>query len=665
MPLDYGMFQEGIAVPMYFEQQTFQTVMPASRCRASCCAPVLFHPTIHDNVQIKKEKLAMKALVYFLLFIFCLSFSYAQLPQNITTARWIFPGNPRIMGLTPTADHKAPKQVWFTEKDSQYVGTLVFPRICGPASATEYIIRPINPYRIAYAEKVFTVSDNAVRPAKAVKHKPAVWFNRFTMGLLGGTYSVTGDTLYGLEPAAKKSTTGYLMAYPTLSQTMHAGTPQTVQWTPSVKINKITKPACLWFNGFYLPPGSQYPSLKIYSLEPQAKGLSPYEATLTEDSYPATYDLAVAFHVENGCVWYLHLDIQSSAMYLYMMPVTGGTGYRWPLGIGVTFSPAIIEPMYKAGKPKPGVLPNQVWINFFSSVMVLSLNPSSTGPDTMCSYSVPANSFIMGMYSDNAQKANPAKYMNAANLSLNNQTQAITSNVLFLRAAPASAVSREAVAYSTVTTKVNGLVRPVLTQTKTLAYSCGTSIAARATPSGCLTTEIDAPIGGAYIDLAGSPYPFNVDISGMADMKKFDLVSQQMGGPVLTGWTGSNEPAICRMKGTFAASPGNSPSTEPDFSFSDESQETGEAYEFALDDAYPNPFNPSTTIEFTLPEPTAVSLKVYNMLGEEVAVLIDGAVKSEGRQQVQFNASNLPSGVYFYRIQAGKFTAMKKIVLIK
>jgi hypothetical protein len=607
----------------------------------------------------------MKILASFLLLLFCVSLSYTQIPQGISTARWVFPGQPKMLGLTTTANGKTPKQVWFTEKDSQYVGTLIFPRVCGAASATEYAVRPIYPYRITFAEKPFSVSDNAVRPAKAVKHKPTVWFNKFSLGLIGNSYTVEGDTLYGLEPAAKKSTTGYLMAYPTLSQTMNAGNPQYIQWAPAVRLNKINKPACIWFNGYYLAAGSSYPSLKMYSLEPQAKGTSPYEATLTEFSYPAAYDLVVAMHVENGYVWFIHLDLQASGMYLYMMPVTGGSGYRWPLGMSATVSPMTIETMYKTGKPKPGVLPNQVWINVSSKVLVFSINPSSAGPDSMCTYSVPANNFIMGMYSDNAQKANPAKYMNTANFSLNNQTQALVSNIAFLRAAPSSVVAREAVVYTTVTTKVNGLVRPVSMQSKALTPACGTSTATTAAVSGCFTAEYDASIGGSYLDPTGSVYPYGIDIAGIADAKKFDLVSQQVGGPVLQGWTGGNEAAICRMWGKFSATAGIVPSNEPEYSFADESGAADEAYSFALDDAYPNPFNPATTIQFILPAATSVTLKVYNMLGQEVAVLIDGAVMNAGRQQVNFNASNLASGVYFYRIQAGQYSAMKKVVLMK
>src|SRR5207244_2858587 len=74
--------------------------------------------------------------------------------------------------------------------------------------------------------------------------------------------------------------------------------------------------------------------------------------------------------------------------------------------------------------------------------------------------------------------------------------------------------------------------------------------------------------------------------------------------------------------------------------------------EFRLDQNYPNPFNPTTNIQFELPNPAVVTLKVYNMLGQEVATLLDRQEMEEGTQELEFNASNFASGVYFYRITA-------------
>jgi hypothetical protein len=85
---------------------------------------------------------------------------------------------------------------------------------------------------------------------------------------------------------------------------------------------------------------------------------------------------------------------------------------------------------------------------------------------------------------------------------------------------------------------------------------------------------------------------------------------------------------------------------------------------YALHQNYPNPFNPSTTIEFALPHAGFVTLKVYNVLGGQVATLIAGDHEA-GTFKATWNASGMPSGVYFYRLIAGEYVQTKKAVLKK
>jgi hypothetical protein len=85
---------------------------------------------------------------------------------------------------------------------------------------------------------------------------------------------------------------------------------------------------------------------------------------------------------------------------------------------------------------------------------------------------------------------------------------------------------------------------------------------------------------------------------------------------------------------------------------------------YVLEQNYPNPFNPVTTIAFTLPEAAHVRLAVYDVLGRQVTVLLD-EVRSTGRHTVSFDASPLPSGTYFYRLEAPSQTLTRTLVLTK
>jgi hypothetical protein len=86
--------------------------------------------------------------------------------------------------------------------------------------------------------------------------------------------------------------------------------------------------------------------------------------------------------------------------------------------------------------------------------------------------------------------------------------------------------------------------------------------------------------------------------------------------------------------------------------------------EFVLAQNYPNPFNPSTSIRFNVPKLSHVKMVIYDVVGREVATLVN-EMKQPGSYEAVFNAENFASGVYFYRFEAGDFTDVKKMVLIK
>ena len=86
--------------------------------------------------------------------------------------------------------------------------------------------------------------------------------------------------------------------------------------------------------------------------------------------------------------------------------------------------------------------------------------------------------------------------------------------------------------------------------------------------------------------------------------------------------------------------------------------------EFSLSQNFPNPFNPLTKIQYTINSNQFVMLKVYDVLGEEVATLVNEE-QDKGFHKVDFNAITLSSGVYFYQLKAGDYTSVKKMILLK
>jgi len=86
--------------------------------------------------------------------------------------------------------------------------------------------------------------------------------------------------------------------------------------------------------------------------------------------------------------------------------------------------------------------------------------------------------------------------------------------------------------------------------------------------------------------------------------------------------------------------------------------------EYLLEHNYPNPFNPSTVIAYSIPKASHVSIKVFDLLGNLITTLVN-QYQEAGKFKVKFNADELSNGVYFYKIQSGSFTDIKKMLLLK
>jgi hypothetical protein len=85
---------------------------------------------------------------------------------------------------------------------------------------------------------------------------------------------------------------------------------------------------------------------------------------------------------------------------------------------------------------------------------------------------------------------------------------------------------------------------------------------------------------------------------------------------------------------------------------------------FTLNQNYPNPFNPSTILSYTLMTDGYVKLTVYNLVGQSVQVLVDG-FRTAGDYEVSFDASELPAGIYLYKLQVGDYSSVKRMTLVK
>ena len=88
-------------------------------------------------------------------------------------------------------------------------------------------------------------------------------------------------------------------------------------------------------------------------------------------------------------------------------------------------------------------------------------------------------------------------------------------------------------------------------------------------------------------------------------------------------------------------------------------------YSYNLYQNYPNPFNPNTTLSYSLPKESIVKLSVYDVMGREIAIVVDNETKSAGVHTVPFNAERLSSGVYFYKLQTNGYTETKRMLLLK
>ena len=183
--------------------------------------------------------------------------------------------------------------------------------------------------------------------------------------------------------------------------------------------------------------------------------------------------------------------------------------------------------------------------------------------------------------------------------------------------------------------------------------------------SGCHTLE-DGLVSASVIDLQVA-----ITLNGTTSSVAGELVDANGTVVAVNNSTGNNPftltapaPGIYTVNAGFKNPNRRWDSVMVDISVTDIGENASNPVLYKLYDNYPNPFNPSTTLRYSLPEASLTSIKIYDAVGKEVAVVVN-EMKTAGTYQIEFNAVGLSSGIYYYSIQAGTFSETKKMILMK
>ncbi len=580
--------------------------------------------------------------------------------------RWYIPTAPNIQGLTiEEPPGKLPMNAWFTEMDQEKLGRLQMPKLysdCNFANLNEWELHwidsliPARPFKIAYY--------NSIKLPKPYNDKIEVWYS-----------DTNRNTINGIS-LNKKRTYSTVYSYKIDSTPIHPWDIQVqgkvhytyVNYQNNKKVSLKSNPK-VWFT--------------IHPRTNQIFAIDPYSPTAVLETYTLPYGKVDAFFIDavlpNSVEHIWIAASESSYTYYYRMPVLGGNSLMWKLPDSISNVNSIRTLFQSKKLNTKDQLPNQLWAlgntsDGLGEVRILQFNTNvvnSTVNDLSCTIPRGYYNGPNGLFTPSSKASINVNRMFITDGFADKDT--LSSN----RATPTDSVRRQLVVINKTTRAIHPVLKSVNITSRRVKPLCEVlnwkfSIAScvvdqwkayEPPPSFDFSTAyLDIDMIGNYTLIKGSAS------KNKPDMEQYNFAFHEP------------RPGDFGIVGRITYTAGNAINgvicdtcTIPIQHLDEFGNELPN--EFQLFNAYPNPFNPTTTLKFALPTASRVLLKVYNMLGQEVHTLFDAEEIDAGYKEVTFNASNLASGVYYYRLIAqpletdGKidatFTDIKKMLMIK
>ncbi len=587
-------------------------------------------------------------------------------PPVSHTQRWFIPTSPNIQGLTVEEEsNKLPLHVWFTEMDQEKLGKLTMPKTnteCNFAPLYEFQLHSLDSLVTARPFKIAYLKDGII--LKAVnKANLRLWYTDTNRNTVNGIYvrNLFSNPVYSYKIDTSIGHPWDIQLQGTVKY-VYIGT------TNKEKI-KVTSAPKVWFT---VHPRTN----KIFALNPN-------NSTATLETYTIPYGNVDAFFIDAvlpGSVEHIWIAASdNSYSYFYRMSVLGGNVLMWKLNDSLSTFNSIRTLHHSKKQQYKDQLPYQLWAlgntpDQQGTVKILQFKTSLINTsviDTLCA--VP-----QGFYNGPNGLFTPSS---KASLTLNRMfitdglgsKDTLSSN----RATPTDTIRRMLVTINKTTNALQPIMKNIPVTSRRVKPLCEV-LNWTYEASSCIVEQWKAYEPPPSFDFSNAI--LDIDMMGNYTLKG--------------GSTSKNIPAMEQFNFAFheprpdnfgivgritytAGLPINGVICDTCSIPRQRIDEYGNAVpeRYQLFNAYPNPFNPTTTLKFALPSDSRIILKIYNMLGQEVHTLYDAEILDAGFHEGTFNGGNLASGVYYYRIIAqpiqtdglidATFTDVKKMLLVK